>query len=107
MAMHRRTLNRRLATSGTSTSEQLEDVRSHIARQLVADTGLSMIEIASTLNCSDASTFTRAFRRWTDMSPCEWRSRLKRESLSTRSSAWPSSRAGGRSAYRADATLGG
>ena len=32
MGMHRRTLNRRLAASGTSISEQLEDVKSHIAR---------------------------------------------------------------------------
>ena len=49
MGMRRRTLNRRLALSGTSISEQLEDVKSHIARQLVADTTMSMIEIASTL----------------------------------------------------------
>lgn len=74
MGMHRRTLNRRLAASGTSFSEQLEDVKSHIARQLVADTTMSMIEIASTLNYSDAATFTRAFRRWTNMPPREWRS---------------------------------
>lgn len=50
MGMHRRTLNRRLALSGTSMSEQLEEVKSHIARQLVADTTMSMIEIAATLN---------------------------------------------------------
>lgn len=87
MGMHRRTLNRRLALSGTSISEQLEDVKSHIARQLVADTTMSMIEIASTLNYSDAATFTRAFRRWTGMPPSEWRNRLKTESPSTRSSA--------------------
>jgi len=80
MGMHRRTLNRRLALSGTSISEQLEDVKSHIARQLVADTTMSMIEIASTLNYSDAGTFTRAFRRWTGMPPSEWRSGLKKAS---------------------------
>jgi AraC-like DNA-binding protein len=78
MGMHRRTLNRRLAASGTSISDQLEDVKSHIARQLVADTTMSMIEIASTLNYSDAGTFTRAFRRWTGMPPSEWRSRLEK-----------------------------
>ena len=77
MGMHRRTLNRRLALSGTSISEQLEDVKSHIARQLVADTTMSMIEIASTLSYSDAGTFTRAFRRWTGIPPSEWRSRLR------------------------------
>ena len=72
--MHCHTLNRRLTLSSAAPRSP----RTHIARQLVADTTLSMIEIASTLNCSDASTFTRAFRRWTDMSPCEWRSRLKK-----------------------------
>jgi AraC-like DNA-binding protein len=75
MGMHRRTLNRRLALGGTSISEQLEEVKSHIARQLVADTTMSMVEIASTLNYSDAATFTRAFRRWTNMPPSAWRSR--------------------------------
>lgn len=77
MGMHRRTLNRRLASRGTSVSDQLEDVKSHIARQLVADTTMSMIEIASTLNYSDAATFTRAFRRWASMPPSAWRRRLK------------------------------
>ena len=61
IGMHRRILNRRLARSGISIFEQLEDVKSHIARQLVADTTMSMIEIASTLNYSDASTFTAPF----------------------------------------------
>jgi AraC-like DNA-binding protein len=78
MGMHRRTLNRRLALSGTSISEQLEEVKSQIARQLLADTTLSVIEVASTLNYSDAGTFTRAFRRWTKMPPTEWRGRLKK-----------------------------
>jgi len=87
MGMHRRTLNRRLALSGTSISSQLEEVKSHIARQLVADTTMSMIEIASTLNYSDAATFTRAFRRWTGMPPSQWRSRLKTRSPGTRTSA--------------------
>jgi AraC-like DNA-binding protein len=38
---------------------------------------MSMIEIASTLNYSDAATFTRAFRRWTTMPPTEWRRRKR------------------------------
>jgi AraC-like DNA-binding protein len=75
LSMHRRTLNRRLALSGTSISDQFEEVKSQIARQLLADTTMSIIEIASTLNYSDAATFTRAFRRWTNMPPSEWRSR--------------------------------
>ena len=39
-----------------------------------------MIEIASTLDYSDAATFTRAFRRWTDMPPSEWRNRQRKNS---------------------------
>lgn len=78
MGMHRRTLNRRLAASGTSLSDLLEDVKSHIARQLLADTTMSIIEIASTLSYADAGTFTRAFRRWTGMPPSEWRNRQLR-----------------------------
>jgi len=78
VGMHRRTLNRRLALSDTSISRQLEEVKSQIARQLLADTTMSVIEIASTLNYSDAGAFTRAFKRWENVPPSEWRNRLRK-----------------------------
>lgn len=76
IGMHRRTINRRLALRGTSISRLQEEVKSQIARQLLTDTTMSMIEIASTLDYSDASAFTRAFRRWENTTPTAWRRAL-------------------------------
>lgn len=73
LGMHRRTLNRRLAEHGTTIARLVGEVRAQIAQQLLADTTLPLIEIASALNYTDAGTFTRAFRSWTGVTPSGWR----------------------------------
>lgn len=73
LSLHRRTLNRRLRSRGTSVHRLVEEVRSEIARQLVANTGMLLTEIAATLGYADASSFTHAFRRWTGSAPNAWR----------------------------------
>ncbi len=73
-AIHRRTLNRRLRAQGTSFQTLVEETRYDIARQLLRDTRLSVLEVAVTLGYADASAFTRAFRRWSATSPAVWRS---------------------------------
>ncbi len=75
LAMHRRTLMRRLARRGTSFQEILDQVRFDVARQLLRETGLSITEIGAALGFSETSAFTHAFRRWSGMSPSEWRNR--------------------------------
>lgn len=72
-AIHRRTLNRRLSVEGTSFRELIEESRYDIARQLLRDTGLSALDIASTLDYADAAAFSRAFRRWSGTTPAAWR----------------------------------
>jgi len=74
LGMHRRTLNRRLAACGTTLAGLLTEVRYQIARQLLADTDLPLVEIAVTLSYADASAFTRAFRSWSGTTPTAWRS---------------------------------
>lgn len=74
LGMHRRTLNRRLAENNTTMADMLNDVRFEIARRLMADTALPLVDIAATLNYADASAFKRAFRSWSGMTPSEWRS---------------------------------
>lgn len=74
LGIHRRTLNRRLAALGTSLHELREDARHQLARRLLQDTRMPAIEIAAALGYSDASAFTRAFRRWTGRPPNAWRS---------------------------------
>ena len=49
------------------------ETRYEIARQLLTDTGMAITEIAGVLEYADASAFTRAFRRWTNLSPAAWR----------------------------------
>jgi len=84
LAMHRRTLNRRLGAEGTRFRTIVNEVRFEIARQLLADTSLPLGQIAAALDYSEASAFTRAFRRWSGQTPSAWRaSRHHRDGTAT------------------------
>jgi AraC-like DNA-binding protein len=56
------------------------EVRFEIARQLLAATSLSLGQIAAALDYSEASAFTRAFRRWSGQTPSAWRADHRRGS---------------------------
>jgi AraC-like DNA-binding protein len=73
VAMHRRTLNRRLEAHGTTFHALADEVRYEIARQLLRDTRMPLAQIAATFDYADASAFTRAFRRWSGIAPSAWR----------------------------------
>jgi len=73
LAMHRRTLDRRLKPHGIRYQVLVDEVRDEVARQLLSDTAMPMIAIAHSLGFADASAFTRAFRRWSGMPPTLWR----------------------------------
>ncbi|MFC1778277.1 AraC family transcriptional regulator, partial [Pseudomonadota bacterium] len=62
-SMHRCTLSRHLKELGTSFQNLLDEVRFEIARQLLEDSRMEIIQIAALLGYSNASAFTRAFRR--------------------------------------------
>jgi len=79
LLMHRRTLNRRLNTLGTSFRELKDEIRFETARQLLEDTTMEIIEIALLLGYSNASAFTRAFRHWSSVTPAKWRAMTRRE----------------------------
>lgn len=68
-----RTLRRHLTTQGTSYKEILDDVRSHLAKEYLRTTRMSIDDIAGTLGFSDAANFRHAFRRWTGKSPSDFR----------------------------------
>jgi len=72
-AMHRRTINRRLRAEGTTFRQLVDEVRFEVARHLLETTDLSVVHIAGTLSYADASAFTRAFRRWSQTTPAQWR----------------------------------
>ncbi|WP_315974999.1 AraC family transcriptional regulator [Microvirga yunnanensis] len=73
LAMHRRTLSRRLKDSGMGYRAITNEIRFEIARQLLTDTQVPLSQIAAALGYSEASAFTRAFRRWSGQTPTAWR----------------------------------
>jgi AraC-like DNA-binding protein len=72
-SMHRRTLNRRLSAEGTGFRTIVEEMRFEIACQMLAGTMMPFIQIAAALSFSEASAFSRAFRRWSGQTPTAWR----------------------------------
>jgi AraC-like DNA-binding protein len=74
-AMHvsRRTLQRRLARAGLTFQDLVDRVREERARAYVLDRRVSLGEIAYRLGFSEISAFTRAFKRWTGMTPSQFR----------------------------------
>jgi AraC-like DNA-binding protein len=73
MAMHRRTLNRRLKAEGTTFQQVLDSVRFTVARELLATSAISLDDIAATLGYAAVSPFMRAFARWSGTTPGHWR----------------------------------
>jgi AraC-like DNA-binding protein len=67
------TLSRRLEASGTSFHELVDECRFEISREMLRNTSLSVAEIAASLGYTRASSFIRAFRRWSGVTPGYWR----------------------------------
>ena len=74
--LSQRTLQRRLQEEGTSFQALLDDTRRELAEQYLAQPGMTLLEIAYLLGFADPSNFFRAFRRWFDATPGEYRTRL-------------------------------
>ena len=73
LGMSPRTLRRRLADEGTTFSNLLAEVRRDLAQRYLGDRALSIAEVAFILGFSEASAFHRAFRRWTNTTPRQFR----------------------------------
>lgn len=73
MHMAPRSLRRKLEEEGGSFRTIVEDVRKHLAGQLLASTEMKQDEIALQLGYADTASFTRAFRRWYQQSPGDYR----------------------------------
>lgn len=73
LEMSPRTLQRRLRASGTTFSDLLEQVRTQQACGLLHEPNRSLAAIADALGFSEHSAFTRAFKRWTGMTPAQFR----------------------------------
>jgi AraC-like DNA-binding protein len=73
MGLKPRTLNRLLSKEGTSFIRLLKDARYKNAEHMLQDPSARILSIAWSLGYADASAFSRAFRRWSGMTPTEWR----------------------------------
>ncbi|PSB14316.1 AraC family transcriptional regulator [filamentous cyanobacterium CCP1] len=68
-----RSFQRRLAAAHLNYSRIVEQVRFDRAVELLSDPSIKSIDIALELGYTDAANFTRAFKRWTGVSPREFR----------------------------------
>ncbi len=73
MHMSGRTLQRRLADLKTSFQDVLDGVRFDLARSYLRDERLDISQVAYLLGYSELRAFDRAFRRWANMAPRDWR----------------------------------
>jgi AraC-like DNA-binding protein len=76
LAVSPRSLQRRLREADTSFQDLLDSVRRELGVRSVLEASLGIDEIAERLAFSDATSFHRAFKRWTGATPREYRQRL-------------------------------
>lgn len=69
IAMSRQTLYRRLKNEGITFAEIHDDLRQRMAFQYLEGQKVTVNETAYLLGFSEASSFVRAFKRWTGLSP--------------------------------------
>ncbi len=74
LAVSARTLSRKLRDEGVTYAEILEEMRAALARRYLAERDLPVSQIAWLLGYSEVSSFTHAFKRWTGMTPRQFRS---------------------------------
>ncbi|RVU51031.1 AraC family transcriptional regulator [Pseudomonas syringae pv. syringae] len=67
------TLQRRLGDSGLTFSQLVDKVRRELAQHYLSQANMPISELALLLGYSEASAFSRAFRRWYGVSPRQWR----------------------------------
>lgn len=71
-----RTLRRRLERQDTSYRELRDGTRYERARDLLANSDMTVAQVAELVGYSDARAFRRAFKRWAGLLPAEFRARV-------------------------------
>ncbi|MNE85972.1 HTH-type transcriptional regulator VirS [compost metagenome] len=68
------TLRRRLADEGMTYQALRDAIRREMAVSWLGEVGLSFDEVSSRVGFADTSSFYKAFRKWTGVSPGAYRS---------------------------------
>lgn len=76
MALHERTLQRRLKAEGATFEQIKDDIRRREAETLLAQPDVPLSHIALSLGYGDSSAFTRSSRRWFGAAPSVVRARI-------------------------------
>ena len=74
--MSPRTLQRRLTDNGLKFNELINEAKFAHAKNKLQDIQVPISKVAESLGYSDAAHFTRAFRRWSGVSPTVYKKRL-------------------------------
>ncbi|WP_394174740.1 AraC family transcriptional regulator [Thalassotalea litorea] len=74
-----RTLQRKLSDAGTSYSQLLDSLRKKMAMDYLHLEHYSIVYIAEMTGFSEQSAFQRAFKRWTGMTPLQYRKKQNRD----------------------------
>lgn len=73
--LHPKTLQRRLATEGTTFNGVVDDVRRELAHKYLRDTDITLTHLTRELGYAEQSVLTRSCRRWFGASPVTLRAR--------------------------------
>jgi AraC-like DNA-binding protein len=79
LGLSARSLRRRLAVEGQCYEQIAIEALAITAKHLLAATPLTVQETAAALGFSHTTTFHRAFKRWTGMTPLAYRTEQLRE----------------------------
>lgn len=71
--LSKRTLQRRLQQQGANFAQLRDSLRFHYAIRYLIDQHMSVDAVSKTLDFSDRTSFTNAFKRWTGLSPSVFR----------------------------------
>jgi AraC-like DNA-binding protein len=76
LSLTQRTLQRKLSEAGSSFQQVLDRTRQELAKDYLAQQGLSLVDIAFLLGFQNQSAFNHAFKEWTGNSPGSYRDTL-------------------------------
>jgi AraC-like DNA-binding protein len=78
LAMSERTLQRRLASEGTTFQNEQSGAQLRKAQRLMTESDIKLTHVALEVGCASPQQFSAMFRRVTGESPSEWRARQRK-----------------------------
>jgi AraC-like DNA-binding protein len=79
LGMSLRSLQRKLQEQGTNYKDILEQTRKKLSMDYIQQRHLSLSEISYLVGFSSVGNFNRAFKRWTNKTPGEYRNSLSQD----------------------------